>query len=199
MNAVQVLVNNIPQQKYAKTRKTENGQKRADRHILSRYIWGFCTSPKREAPGPIAGKCYRITWAGHWEFENLPLVHVHHTNANGTRLLARVLVGKVLNTTALEAILSGSTIRQHVGWNYREWMADAMRRLRADAQAVLPDSEREQAQAVTSLVPADWPHIRSVSRQYVRSRIAHGRYKPPFSANEPIPTYCMSEYRVLIP
>jgi hypothetical protein len=114
-------------------------------------------------------------------------------------LLARVLVGKVLNTTALEAILSGSTIRQHVGWNYREWMADAMRRLRADAQAVLPDSEREHPQAVTSLVPADWSHIRSVSRQFVRSRIAHGRCNGPFSANEPIPTYCMSEYRVLMP
>lgn len=137
---------------------------------------------------------------GHWDWEKLDLASVHSTHLGATRLLARVLIAKVLDSDKLDTIMSTATRGQDTDatWDHRAWMADVMSKLRASVDpSAFPLAS--QVIAVTGLATADWPHIRAVARHYVRSKIAHGRYNGPFNPKEPIPTLCMREYRELMP
>ena len=167
--------------------ESEEGRKQTDIFFL-RYHWGFCICPEQENNGAITGHAYRIEEViGSLSLRVYPLDRVHNDT---DRLLARILIAETGDKAGVEKIISDSN---HIKagtpqWNVHVWM-DAI------VQALKDDHEKHGS--VWSMVGHGWPYMRAVARRYVRSEIAHGRYRWPFVVEEPASTFCLFENRVL--
>ncbi|KAI1370647.1 hypothetical protein F4677DRAFT_451161 [Hypoxylon crocopeplum] len=150
-----------------------------------KYHLALIIGPKVEDRNAVPGMRYHAKndLKGRWYYAEDRLPDVQ----SSVRLLARILIAKVINEKRLVEILrSVSIVQDEPDYNCREWIMEAVSRIAGDGQAV-------------GTAQLEWAKIEERARGYVASKTAVGRYEVGHDMTESKPVWDMLQEKEIVP